>query len=168
MNNRRKYTQPLKRKSELRTDYALRLRLLKSKKPRLVVRKSLKNVLVQIVEYRPDGDKIIASAYTKELQKHYGWSHARRNIPAAYLTGYLLGLKAAQKKIKEAIADFGSQKVVARSLLFAVVKGAHDAGLQIPCDPESLPSEDRIKGKHIKNAPFDHVLQSIKTKVQSK
>jgi large subunit ribosomal protein L18 len=35
------------------------------------------------------------------------------------------------------------------SKVFAVLKGALDAGLQIPHGEEVLPPEDRISGKHI-------------------
>jgi hypothetical protein len=34
--------------------------------------------------------------------------------------------------------------------LYAALKGAIDAGLKIPYNEEILPSEDRIKGEHIK------------------
>ena len=42
---------PFKRKREGKTDYKKRLKLLSSSKPRLVIRKSLKNMTVQIIEY---------------------------------------------------------------------------------------------------------------------
>lgn len=154
---------PLKRKRQSKTDYRARLELLKSRKLRFVVRRSLKNVLVQIVEYVPDGDKIIVTASSKELQKHFGWDIARRNTPAAYLTGLLAGVKAKEKKVKEAILDMGVQKVMKGSLIFAAVKGANDAGFTVPCGKEAIPAEDRIVGKHIKfkNASFDKVKEAI-------
>jgi len=35
------------------------------------------------------------------------------------------------------------------SKIYAVLKGASDAGLEIPHSPDILPSEERIKGGHI-------------------
>mgnify|MGYP001571342791 CR=1 FL=1 len=102
---------PLKRKRQGRTDYRARLALLKSRKPRFVVRRSLKNVLVQIIEYAPDGDKVLLTVSSKELQTEFGWDIARRNTPAAYLTGMLAGVKAKEKKLKAAILDLGLQKI---------------------------------------------------------
>ena len=58
-----------RRHRERKTDYRLRLKLLRSKKPRIVVRKSLKAIRVQFVEYNPQGDKILASAVSNELSK---------------------------------------------------------------------------------------------------
>ena len=123
-------------------------------------------MLAQVVEYQENGDKVMVSAYSRELTKQYGWNIARRNTPCAYLTGYLLGTKAVKKNLKEAVVDLGLQKPIRGSLLFAVVKGAQDAGLQLPCSSEVFPSEERLKGKHIKNVPFDQVLGAIKTKAK--
>ena len=47
----------------------------------------------------------------------------------------------------KAIVDFGLQSKADR--LFALVKGAIDAGLEINCPEEAFPSEDRLSGKHI-------------------
>ena len=46
-----------RRRREGKTDYRKRLRLLRSRKIRMVVRKSLKNTQVQLVEYK-EGDLI--------------------------------------------------------------------------------------------------------------
>lgn len=137
-----------KRKSEGRTNYKKRIGLLKSRKLRLVVRRSLKNIWAQLVQYYPDGDKVILSAHTNELKK-YGWKSAKGNTPAAYLTGLLVGVKAKKKDIKEAILDMGFYRPVQGSIIYALLKGAIDAGLKIPHTPEIFPKEDRIKGKHI-------------------
>jgi len=78
----------------------------------------------------------------------FGWMGSRKNIPAAYLTGLLAGLKA-KDKVKEAILYTGLRRFVPNSRIAAVVKGLLDAGISIPMDHETLPSEDRLKGKHI-------------------
>ncbi len=154
---------PFKRKRQGKTDYRVRLALLKSRKLRFVVRRSLKNVLIQITQYAPDGDHVLLTTSSKELQKRFGWDSARRNIPAAYLTGLLAGVKAKEKKLKEAVLDLGLQKITKGSLIFATVKGANDAGFTIPYDPKKMPAEERIVGKHIKfkNVSFDKVKAAI-------
>lgn len=138
-----------KRKRQGKTDFKQRLKLLKGKKLRLVVRKSLKNITAQIVEYHPDGDKVLSSANSRELLKKYGWKGSRNNIPASYLTGYLLGKYASKAKITEAVLDIGSGKSVKGSKLYAVLKGAVDAGLKVPCKNVIFPSEDMINGTTI-------------------
>ena len=55
------------RKRKGKTDYRKRLELLKAKKPRLVVRKSPSNVIVQVIKFKEKGDETIASACSKEL-----------------------------------------------------------------------------------------------------
>ena len=90
---------PHRRRRELKTDYHKRFRLLKSGNPRIVVRKSVKNISCQVVEYQPSGDKTLFSADSKELKK-LGWNAGAGNIPAAYLTGLLCGTRA-KGKIKE-------------------------------------------------------------------
>jgi large subunit ribosomal protein L18 len=143
-----RYKMPFKRRRLGKTDYKKRLKLLLSKKPRLVVRRSLKYILAQIVEFAKEGDKTLAQASSKEL-KELGWQFARDNLPAAYLTGLLIGKKALAKGIKEAVLDSGLYTSTKGNRIYAVVKGARDAGLQVPVDESVLPSEERIKGLHI-------------------
>ena len=142
---------PYKRKRQSKTNFRKRLNILKSGKPRFVVRKTLKNIVVQIINYHPDGDKVLISANTNELKKKYGWNIARRNTPAAYLTGLLAGKKALKSKIKGAVLDIGMVPATSGSVVFAALKGAVDSGLDIPHSKEIFPSEDRMQGKHIKN-----------------
>ena len=142
------YNVQKRRKLEGKTNYKKRLKLLLSKKLRLVVRPSLKNIIVQIAEYYPKGDKIVVSAHSKELEK-FGWKFNCGNIPAAYLTGLLIGSKAKTKEIKQCILDIGFNKPVKGSRIFACLKGAIDAGIEIPASKNVFPSENRIKGEHI-------------------
>ena len=160
---RRREYHAFRRKREGKTDYNKRLRLLKANKPRVVIRLSLKNIIMQVVEFHPTGDKILASASTKDLQKQFKWDGNRRNTPAAYLTGLLLAKKAQEKKIKEAIVDLGLQQIIKGSVIAAAIKGAADGGLNIPHSPEIFPSDERIQGKHIKfkNTSFDTVKGAI-------
>ncbi|MEM0445513.1 MAG: 50S ribosomal protein L18 [Nitrososphaerota archaeon] len=130
------------------TNYRKRLKLVKSGKPRLVVRRSNKYLTVQLVESRRGGDYTAVTVTTKMLSK-YGWQGGGKNIPAAYLAGLLAGKKATSKGYGEAIVDLGMHAPHPGSRLFAAVRGALDAGLKITSDKEMLPSEDRIAGKHV-------------------
>lgn len=137
-----------RRKRELKTDYKARLGMLKSRQPRLVIRKSNNNIVTQIIDYHADGDKILVSATAKDLAK-LGWKSHPANMPSAYLTGMLLAKKALKAKIKEAIVDFGLFTPKVGGKLYAAVKGAVEGGLKIPHDAKVLPSNDRVQGKHI-------------------
>ena len=137
---------PFKRKRKGKTNYNKRLKMLMSNKSRLVIRKSLNNILIQVVEYNAKGDKVVLCAHSSELKK-FGWNVNKGNIPSAYLTGLLLGVKAKKKDINNLILDIGLQKTGQR--IYAALKGAVDAGLNIPHSEEILPNEKRIKGQHI-------------------
>ncbi|HLD02892.1 MAG TPA: 50S ribosomal protein L18 [Candidatus Nanoarchaeia archaeon] len=152
---------PFRRKREGKTDYKQRLRLIASGKPRLVVRTSLKNVLAQIIDFHPDGDRVLASASALDLKRNFGWKANTRNIPAAYLTGLLVAKRATAKKLKEVILDIGLRSPIKGSVVFAVLKGAIDGGLSIPHSPDVIPPEKRIKGEHIKNSQFEEVKQKV-------
>ncbi|MFH1212379.1 MAG: 50S ribosomal protein L18 [Candidatus Woesearchaeota archaeon] len=139
-----------RRKREGKTDYKKRLKLLKSKSLRLIIRKTNKYLIAQIAEYSPDGDRIIAGLTSKSLDK-LDWKLSKNSIPAAYLTGLLLGKKAAPKiKQKEVVVDLGLLTNAKGSRLFAIVKGAKDAGLKVNASDEVFPNGERISGKHIK------------------
>ena len=137
-----------RRKAEGKTNYYKRLELLKADKIRLVIRKSLKHLVLQLVEYSAGGDKIITSYNTKSLEK-LGWKYSKKNLSAAYLGGLMIGKTAQSKNIKEAILDCGLQTSVKGSRIYAALKGAIDAGLNVPCNKDILPSEERLAGKHI-------------------
>jgi large subunit ribosomal protein L18 len=143
-----RYKMPFKRRRLYKTDYKKRLKLLLSKKPRLVVRRSLKYISAQIIEFSPKGDKTLVQASSKELKK-LGWEFSCDNLPASYLTGLLIGKKALEKGIKEAVLDSGLYASTKGNRIYAVVKGARDAGLEVPVDESVLPSEERVKGLHI-------------------
>lgn len=154
---------PYRRKREGRTNYKKRLNLLISGTHRIVVRKTNKNIVLQIVDYDEKGDKVLVTANSSELKK-YGWDHATGNLPAAYLTGMLAAKKSLKKNVKSAIVDLGLQIPAKGSRLFAAVKGAVDGGLQINCSEEAFPKEERIKGTHMADSTskmFDNTKNSI-------
>lgn len=156
-----KYTVEYRRKREGKTDYRKRMKLLAAKKPRLVIRKSLKNLLMQVIEYSSKGDIVIVSAHSRDIVK-LGWKANLNSIPACYLCGYLLGKKALQKKIPECILDMGMQTSIKGNAIYAALKGAVDAGLKIPCSKEIFPDEKRIKGEHI--SAYGKLLKGNKEK----
>lgn len=150
MKKGRKVKQVLsRRKREGRTNYKKRIILLKSGRRRLVVRKSSRGIIAQIVEYSPKGDRVITGAGSRELDK-YGYKFSKSNLVAAYLTGLLLGSKAKKKGVTDAVLDMGLYPSTKGSKIYAAVKGAIDAGIKVPCSPEAMPKEERIKGQHIK------------------
>lgn len=139
---------PHRRRREGKTNYRKRLDLLKSRQMRLVVRKSSKNIYCQLVSYETKGDKTMASSSSKDLAK-FGWSSHSGNLPAAYLTGLLLGSRAKKANLGNAILDKGLYETVHGTRLFATLKGAIDGGLEIPHSEEAFPSAERVSGKHI-------------------
>lgn len=145
MKNTKTRTIPYRRARKGKTNYKKRLKLLLSKKPRVIVRRSIKYIKGQFVEYETKGDKIIASVESKELIK-LGWKSGLNNIPAAYLTGFLLAKKTGEK---QAVLDIGQQMSLKSSVLYSFVKGCIDGGLKIPCSETMFPSEEKISGKHI-------------------
>ncbi|ABL89016.1 LSU ribosomal protein L18P [Pyrobaculum islandicum DSM 4184] len=143
-----RYKVPFRRRREGLTNYRKRRKLLLSKKPRLVVRKTNKHIIAQVVVAKPQGDVTIVGIDTRALAK-FGWKGDENNTPAAYLLGLIVGYKARIRGVKEAVLDIGLHRPVAGSRVFAVLKGALDAGLEIPHGEEIIPSDDRISGKHI-------------------
>lgn len=127
-----------------RTDYQARLAMLKSGKPRLVVRKTSNYIKADVVEFDGVGDKVLATCSSKELEG-FGWKGSGKNVSAAYLTGLLLSKKAGKRDV---IVDLGLQTSSKGSKLYALTKGAHDGGMLLKISSLS-PTDDRIKGKHI-------------------
>jgi large subunit ribosomal protein L18 len=142
------YSVRYRRKRAGKTDYKTRLKLLRGGQKRLVIRRSLKNIWLQIVEFQPAGDKVLVSAHSHEIRK-LGWKGALNNLPAAYLCGLLLGKKAKAKKITAATVDIGLSVSVKGAVWYAALKGVVDAGVNVPHSKEILPDDKRIKGEHI-------------------
>jgi large subunit ribosomal protein L18 len=142
------YVVPYRRKREGKTDYKGRMNLLKSETTRLVVRPSNKHMTVQLIDYRKEGDLVVSMAHSKELMA-LGWNYSTSNLPAAYLTGLLCGLRGTKKGVKTAILDIGLFPSIAGSKTYAALKGAIDAGLKIPANEIVFPNEKRISGEHI-------------------
>lgn len=148
MANGPRYAVPFRRRREGRTDYKLRRALVRSGRPRAVVRTTNKYVYVQIVDAELRGDIVRAAATSRELAK-MGWKGATGNIPSAYLTGTLAARRAVAKGVKEAVLDLGLRSSTKGSKLFAVLKGLSDGGLEIPHSDDPVPAKDRLSGAHI-------------------
>lgn len=137
-----------KRRKEGKTNYGARLKLIELDKLRLVVRITNNHVIAQIVKVAPEGDETVISAHSNEIKK-MGWLGSTKNTSAAYLTGFLCGKKALKDGIDEAILDIGLRSPTKGTNIFAVLKGAVDAGLNIPHGSAILPSDERINGEHV-------------------
>ncbi len=136
-----------RRRREGKTDYQARKALVLSGKPRLVARSTTKNVVAQIIMAKPLGDEVLAQAHSRELIK-FGWKAPRGNVPAAYLTGLLCGLKAKAKGLDSANLDIGLVAPARGSKIFAILSGILDAGVNVTHDEEKIVKE-RTKGEHI-------------------
>ena len=146
-----RYRRPARRRFEGKTNYHKRIKLLKSRKLRVVIRASNNHTRVQIIQSKLGGDKVLISAFSKELSSRYGWNASTGNIPASYLTGYLAGLRAKKNNIQNAVFDLGI--FYHRNRVLAACKGIIDTGLLVPFDEEFFPNDldVKIKGIHIEN-----------------
>ncbi|MDP3734326.1 MAG: 50S ribosomal protein L18 [Nanoarchaeota archaeon] len=178
MKNKRRLkprTVPYRRKRQQKTDYNKRLKLLISGKARLVVRFTNQRVIAQLVTFDVHGDKVIAGVDSFALRQ-LGWSFSCKNFPASYLTGFMLAKKVMAQGYKDAILDTGLRSPLHKGKMYAFLKGALDAGLNVPSTADVFPTEDQIQGKHIQNyaaqLKHDHLLYSqkfaqyLKNKVQ--
>ncbi len=152
-----------KRRRHCKTNYHKRLILLKGEVPRLVVRKSNRYIVLQIVESGKAQDKILYSVNTRELLKK-GWPESKKgslkSLSAAYLGGLLLSKKAEGLKGK-VILDSGLIPSTKGSRVYAAVKGLSDSGIEINYDEKVMPSEERIEavlGKEV----FEKIKGGIK------
>jgi len=163
-------------------------------KSRLVVRITNSKVICSIHKAFIDGDRIVAYADSTEL-KRYGVEFGLTNYFAAYATGLLVGRRAllqngldkdyqpnenvGEHKVTEnneevercaykVFLDIGLARSSKGAKVFSAMKGASDAGLQIPHGPskfygfdgENLNSEelrDRIFMKQ--NADYMNLLR---------
>jgi len=154
-----------RRKREHKTDYLKRFKLLKSGKPRVVFRKTNKYIIAQYVKSKEAKDKVEIGVNSKDLLK-YGWPKSAagslKSISASYLTGYLIGKQIKKKKLENPVPDFGMIRALHKTKVFAFLKGLKDAGIEIDCNEEYFPSEERIKGEHLKNKVD---VEEVKSKI---
>lgn len=140
------YNVAFRRRREGKTNYNKRLAFLKSGSTRLVARKTSTQIIVQLINYSPEGDKVLVTVNNDKLIK-MGWFRSK-NLPTAYLSGYIAGKEAIKKGVKDAVLDLGRNTPTKFFYAFAVLKGAIDAGLNIP-HSDTVFDEERFNGKHI-------------------
>ena len=155
------YAKILRRIREQKTNYNRRKSMLTGHRDFITVQISNENTQVQVLHPELTGDKVIASAHSRFLIEK-GWKGSRKNIPAAYLTGYFAGKKAIGKGTGSAILYTGTRKYTQR--VAAALKGVVDAGLKVPANEETFPAESRINGEHLK---VKNDVKNIKSSIDS-
>lgn len=156
---------PFRRRRRGQTDYRRRLALLKSEKPRAVVRKTRSEIIVQFVRYRAEGDEVLAAATSGELRR-FDWGGHTGNVPAAYLAGYLAARRARGAKVREAVLDIGLHRPTPGGRVFAALRGIREAGVDVPADEGILPNEARVHGEHLsRSLPLS--VEEIKAKLEA-
>jgi len=155
-----------RRRRENKTDYKLRFGLLKSTKPRFVIRKTNKYIIIQLVETSEAQDKIKSGISSKELLKN-GWDikfkGSLKSIPAAYLTGILMARKVGKGDF---IIDMGMVRNLSGSRIYAAAKGLIDGGLKIAVDESVFPSEEKILGKQL-NKELQDMIKNLIAKIKN-
>lgn len=153
---------PFRRRREKKTDYRKREALLKSGLPRMVVRKTNRQVIVQFFEFDPAGDKCIVSVDAKKLKKISGWE-MKCNSWSAYLAGLLAGKEAIKNGLKKFVLDIGRQTPTKGAIVFAALQGAVDAGLETNFEKEIVPLDK------IQNVPekMKSSFEEAKNKINS-
>jgi large subunit ribosomal protein L18 len=143
-----RYFIPFRRRREGRTDYYARGKLLLSRDPRMVVRRTNRGIIIQLSVPEPAGDRTLVSAYSRDLAG-YGYTGSGSNTPAAYLTGILFGARCRKAGYQSAVLDIGLARASPGARVFAAVKGALAAGLSVPHSTDVLPDDSRVRGEHI-------------------
>ena len=159
-----------RRRKERKTDYGIRINLLKGGFPRLILRKSNRYLIAQYAMSEEARDNIVAGVTSKILLK-YGWPEdmkgSLKSLPASYLTGLFFGKKIISKKLETPVIDIGMMRNVNKNRVFAFIRGLVDAGVKIKCGEELFPDEGRIKGKNLKR-DFSVMFVKIKKQIEEK
>jgi large subunit ribosomal protein L18 len=120
--------------------------------------------MVSLTVFDPAGDKVVAAAESTELSSLGFPESSLRSTPAAYLTGYLAGLRAKSGGTTGAILDAGLRHPTGGGRVLSALKGLLDAGVEIPHGERSFPPPDRLNGKHLK-VPLAEPLETFKGKI---
>jgi len=145
-----------------------------SPKYRLVVRLTNRDVVCQIAYAKLTGDSILAAAYSHELPR-YGLPVGLTNYAACYATGLLLGRRLLKKlnldthyegketadgelfTVEEsadgprpfrALLDVGLARTSTGARIFAALKGALDAGVNVPHSESRFRGYDNVKKEY--------------------
>jgi large subunit ribosomal protein L18 len=140
------YVRTLKRIRTHKTNYRKRQALLISRQNFVTVKITNQNAIAQILKPEIGGDLVKVSAHSRELRRH-GWRGSLNSLPACFLLGILLGMKARQNGIESAILYIGNKAFTSR--IAACMKGIVESGLDVPVSEDTFPSRDRLNGLHI-------------------
>jgi large subunit ribosomal protein L18 len=151
---------PFRRRREGRTNFAKRLALVKSGKPRMVVRRSNAGIVVQFIEFDPKGDRTLLTVNGRHLSKQFQWE-SKRNVWTAYLAGLLAGKMAQKKGVTDFVFDIGMYTPSKGAIVFAALKGAADAGLKTPFDKEKVPESKLANPPDAIKAAFSQAKSRI-------
>jgi len=141
-----------RRRMEGKTDYKLRLKILKSGIPRIVIRRTNKYFTLQAVTSKQAQDTVVTGISSRDLikegldKKHTG---SLKSIPAGYLTGLLFAKKLDKKQ--EYIMDLGMIRTIPKNRTYAVLKGLMDGGANIRVGDKVFPEQERLDGNHLKD-----------------
>jgi large subunit ribosomal protein L18 len=164
-----RYFVPFRRRKEGKTDYYKRAKLVVADRPRMVVRKTNRHILIQLVAAEVEGDRTLIAASSRELTG-YGFTGSTSNTPAAYLTGMLFAVKALNADYQRAVLDIGLHRSTQGARVFAALKGAITAGLDVPHGVDILPDDSRVKGAHISSYAPDragNLVQNVEETIDA-
>merc|ERR1712063_38760 len=169
-------------------------------KYRLVVRITNKDIIAQVAYARLRGDVIVSAAYSHELPR-YGVPVGLTNYAAAYCTGLLIGRRilnkfgldslyegqvdvdgdefyeeadAEEKASFRCYLDTGLARTSTGARIFGVLKGAADAGLDIPHSPKRFPGfadgelNAEVHKKHIMGLHVAEYMDSLEEEDEEK
>jgi large subunit ribosomal protein L5e len=153
-------------------------------KYRMIVRFTNKDIICQIAYARIEGDVIVGAAYSHELPR-YGVKVGLTNYAAAYCTGLLLGRRILEKFKLDTVyqgqtevtgeqfqvesvdgqpgafrcfLDVGLARTTTGARIFGALKGAVDAGLDIPHGVKRFPGYDSESKEFHADVHRKHIL----------
>lgn len=148
-----------KRRLERKTNYLRRRRILETERPRIVIRKTNRYIIIQYVESEGAKDSVLYSFTSKELLKK-GWPKEKagslKSISGAYSAGFVFGKKILKEKEK-ATLDIGLIRSTKGSRVYAALKGIVDSGANVYYNDVNFPDE-----KKIFNEEFKEIINKIK------
>lgn len=127
-------------------------------KYRFVVRVTNADIICQIIYAKIQGDIVLAAAYSHELPQ-FGVKVGLTNYAAVYCTGLLCARRALAKlgldktefddengrRAFKAFLDVGLARTTTGAKIFAAMKGAVDAGLNVPHSEKRFPGFNKEK-----------------------
>ncbi len=161
-----RYRVAFRRRREGKTDYKYRLRLLKGEVPRATVRVTNRRVLVSVEAFDPTGDQVRATADSHELVEIGFPGTSLTSTSAAYLTGYLAGLRSVAAGEGHAVLDSGLTHPTPGGRIMGALRGLLDAGMEIPHSDDGFPAKERIAGTHLKT-PLSGGIDGMVTKLKA-